>query len=161
MEELDTHDRQIVRLLSGDGRMSYTELAKHTGLSTSAAHQRVRRLEQRGVITGYRAILDLESIGLPMTAFVAISPIDPGDPDDISDRVAHLTAVESCYSVAGDHNYILKVRVANPGALEQLLADLRASAHVTTTTTVVLSVPYENRPPGIREPGTGSGGAEA
>jgi Lrp/AsnC family leucine-responsive transcriptional regulator len=161
VEELDTHDRQIVRLLSGDGRMSYTELAKHTGLSTSAAHQRVRRLEQRGVITGYRAILDLESIGLPMTAFVAISPIDPGDPDDISDRVAHLTAVESCYSVAGDHNYILKVRVANPGALEQLLADLRASAHVTTTTTVVLSVPYENRPPGIREPAADNGGVDA
>jgi len=149
VEDLDAHDRQIVQLLSGDGRMSYTELAKHTGLSTSAAHQRVRRLEQRSVIIGYQAIVNLEAIGLPLTAFVSISPIDPGDPDDISDRVAHLTAVESCYSVAGDHNYVLKVRVASPLALEQLLADLRASAHVTSRTTVVLSVPYENRPPGI------------
>jgi Lrp/AsnC family leucine-responsive transcriptional regulator len=84
-----------------------------------------------------------------MTAFVSISPIDPADPDDIPERVAHLGAVESCYSVAGDHNYVLKVRVASPVALEQLLADLRASAHVTTRTTVVLSVPYENRPPNV------------
>ena len=149
VDSLDAHDRQIVQLLSGDGRMSYTELAKHTGLSTSAAHQRVRRLEQRGIITGYRATVDPQAIGLPMTAFVSISPIDPADPDDIPDRVAHLTAVESCYSVAGDHNYVLKVRVASPASLEQLLADLRASAHVTTRTTVVLSVPYENRPSGV------------
>jgi Lrp/AsnC family leucine-responsive transcriptional regulator len=111
----------------------------------------VRRLEQRGVISDYRAMVDLEAIGLPMTAFVSISPIDPADPDDIPDRVAHLRAVESCYSVAGDHNYVLKVRVASPVALEQLLADLRASAHVTTRTTVVLSIPYENRPPDLGE----------
>lgn len=149
MDELDRHDRQIVQLLGADGRMSYTELAKHTGLSTSAAHQRVRRLEQRGVITAYRAVVNLEAVGLPMTAFVSVSPIDAADPDDIPDRVAHLTAVESCYSVAGDHNYVLKVRVASPVALEQLLADLRASAHVTTRTTVVLSIPYENRSPDV------------
>jgi Lrp/AsnC family leucine-responsive transcriptional regulator len=153
VEELDEHDRQIVHLLGTDGRMSYTEIAKHTGLSTSAAHQRVRRLEQRGVITAYRAVVDLESVGLPMTAFVSISPIDAADPDDIPDRVAHLRAVESCYSVAGDHNYVLKVRVASPLALEQLLADLRASAHVTTRTTVVLSVPYENRAPDVGDLG--------
>ena len=115
VDELDGHDRQIVQLLGADGRMSYTELAKHTGLSTSAAHQRVRRLEQRGVITAYRAIVDLEAIGLPMTAFVSISPIDPADPDDIPDRVAHLRAVESCYSVAGDHNYVLEGAGREPG----------------------------------------------
>ncbi len=149
MDDLDQHDRQIVQLLCDDGRMSYTELAKHTGLSTSAVHQRVRRLEQRGVITGYRASVDLEAIGLPLTAFVSISPIDASDPDDIAERVAHLQAVESCYSVAGDYNYVLKVRVAGPAALEQLLSELRASAHVTTRTTVVLSVPYENRPPAV------------
>lgn len=145
MEELDTHDRQIVQLLSDDGRMSYTDLAKHTGLSTSAVHQRVRRLEHRGVITGYRAVIDPEAIGLPLTAFVSVSPIHPADPDDIAERVAHLRAVESCYSVAGDQNYVLKVRVAGPVALEQLLSDIRASAHVTTRTTVVLSIPYEAR----------------
>lgn len=136
-------------LLATDGRMSYTDLAKATGLSTSAAHQRVRRLEQRGVIKGYAALIDLESVGLPLTAFVSVSPIDPADPDDIADRLAPLSAVEGCYSVAGDQNYVLKVRVASPGALEALLSEIRATAHVTTRTTVVLSVPYEHRPPVI------------
>jgi Lrp/AsnC family leucine-responsive transcriptional regulator len=149
VEDLDDQDRQIVRLLASDGRMSYTDLAKATKLSTSAAHQRVRRLEQRGVIRGYAALVDLESIGLPLTAFISVSPIDPADPDDIADRLLPLAAVEGCYSVAGDQNYILKVRVASPGALELLLGEIRSTAHVTTRTTVVLSVPFENRPPEI------------
>lgn len=149
MEDLDKQDRHIVRLLASDGRMSYTDLAKNTGLSTSAAHQRVRRLEQRGVITGYAALVDLDSVGLPLTAFVSVSPISPADPDDIADLLSPLSAVEGCYSVAGDQNYVLKVRVASPGALETLLSEIRATAHVTTRTTVVLSVPFEHRPPAL------------
>lgn len=129
--------------------MSFTDLAKVTGLSTSAAHQRVRRLEQRGVIRGYAALVDLEAVGLPLTAFISVSPIDPADPDDIADRLAPLSAVEACYSVAGDQNYVLKVRVASPSALETLLGDIRSTAHVTTRTTVVLSVPFENRAPRV------------
>ena len=62
---------QIVRLLLEDGRMSYTDVGKATGLSTSAAHQRVRRLEQRGIIKSYRAVVDVEALGLPLTAFVS------------------------------------------------------------------------------------------
>ena len=82
MEELD---RQIVQLLVKDGRMSYTDLGKATGLSTSAVHQRVRRLEQRGVIRGYAAVVDPEAVGLPMTAFISVKPFDPSAPDDIAD----------------------------------------------------------------------------
>ncbi|GMA22000.1 Lrp/AsnC family transcriptional regulator [Arsenicicoccus piscis] len=67
-------DEQIVELLSKDGRMSYTDLGKATGLSTSAIHQRVRRLEERQVITGYRAVVDPEQAGLPLAAFIAIAP---------------------------------------------------------------------------------------
>jgi len=147
VEDLDEHDRQILRLLGDDGRMSYTDLAKATKLSTSAVHQRVRRLEQRGVIKGYSAIIDIDAIGLPLTAFISVSPIDPADPDDIADRLAPLRAVEGCYSVAGDQNYVLKVRVASPSALEALLSDIRSTAHVTSRTTVVLSIPFEHRPP--------------
>ena len=147
MEDLDEQDRHIIRLLAGDGRMSFTDLAKATSLSTSAAHQRVRRLEQRGVITGYAALVNSEQAGLPLTAFVSVSPIDPADPDDIADKLAPLAAIESAYSVAGDQNYVLKVRVASPGALETLLSEIRSTAHVTTRTTVVLSVPFEHRPP--------------
>ena len=144
MEEID---RRILSLLARDGRMSFTDLARQTGLSVSAAHQRVRRLERRGVIKGYAAVIDPADAGLPLTAFVSIKPFDPAAPDDAPQRLAHLAAIEACHSVAGDENYILKVRVASPADLENLLQEIRGSAGVSTRTTVVLSTPYENRPP--------------
>ena len=146
MEDLD---RQILRLLAGDGRRSYTDLAKDTGLSVSAVHQRVRRLEQRGWLRGYRAVVDADEVGLPLTAFVSIKPIDPAAPDDAPDRLQHLDAIEACHSVAGDESYILKVRVETPAALESLLQEIRAAANVSTRTTVVLSTPFEGRPPAL------------
>ena len=129
--------------------MSFTELARRTGLSVSAAQQRVRRLEQRGVIKGFGAVISAEDIGLPLTAFVSIKPFDPSAPDDSPERLKHLAAIEACHSVAGDANYILKVRVASPGALEDLLQQIRAAANVSTHTTIVLSTPFENRPPNV------------
>jgi Lrp/AsnC family leucine-responsive transcriptional regulator len=146
-------DRQIVDLLARDGRMSFTDLGKATGLSTSAVHQRVRRLEQRGVIRGYAAIVDYDSIGLPLTAFVSIKPIEPSEPDDAPERLAGITEIEACHSVAGEESHILKVRVARPGDLEDLLARIRAAANVSTRTTIVLSTPYETRPPANGRPG--------
>lgn len=125
--------------------MSFTDLGKATGLSTSAVHQRVRRLEQRGVIRGYRAVIDPESLGLPLTAFVSIKAVDPVAEDEAPRRLATIPAVESCYSVAGDEAYILKVRVSSPQALEALLAEIRSVAAVSTRTTVVLSTPFEDR----------------
>jgi Lrp/AsnC family transcriptional regulator, leucine-responsive regulatory protein len=142
-------DRGIVRLLSEDGRRSFTDLSKETGLSVSAVHQRVRRLEQRGVIRGYRAMADPVELGLPLTAFVSIKPIDPSAPDDAPERLAHLREIEACHSVAGDESYILKVRVASPGNLETLLQEIRAAASVSTRTSVVLSTPFEDRPPAL------------
>ena len=146
MEELD---RRIVRTLVRDGRASFTELAKVTGLSVSAVHQRVRRLEQRGVIRGYVALVDASAIELPLTAFISIKPIDPAAPDDAPERLAHLAEIEACHSVAGEESYILKVRVESPSALEELLQDIRAAAGVSTRTTVVLSTAYEARPPKV------------
>ena len=142
MEEID---RQIVQLLLADGRMSYTDLGRATGLSTSAAHQRVRRLEQRGVISGYRAVVDAQALGLPLTAFVSVKPFDPAAPDDVAERLAGLDEIESCHSVAGDENYILKVRVAAPHELEGLLARIRTVANVSTRTTIVLSTAFDGR----------------
>ena len=142
MEDID---REILRLLLADGRMSYTDLGRSTGLSTSAVHQRVRRLEQRGVIKGYTAVVDFDAIGLPLTAFVSVTPLDPAAPDDLPARLADLPEIEACHSVAGSENYILKVRVSTPGALEGLLGRLRTVASVSTRTTIVLSTPFEAR----------------
>jgi Lrp/AsnC family leucine-responsive transcriptional regulator len=140
-------DRAIVAALTADGRLSYTDLAERVGLSVSAVHQRVRRLEQRRVIRGYRAVVDYEALGLPLTAFVAVRPVDPGAPDDAPDKLARLPEIESCYSVAGEDFYLLKVRVASPLELEGLLQRIRSAAGVTHRTTIVLSTPYEGRPP--------------
>ena len=140
MEDLD---RRIVDLLAKDGRISYTDLGKALGMSTSAVHQRVRRLEQRGVVKGYTAKVDHQALGQQITAFISITPIDPAAPDDIPERLHEITAIEECHSVAGDENYILKVRVETPTALEDLIAQVRGAAHVSTRTTVVLSTPWE------------------
>jgi Lrp/AsnC family transcriptional regulator, leucine-responsive regulatory protein len=144
---VDETDRLVVRLLAADGRMSYTELGRATGLSTSAVHQRVRRLEERGVIRGYAAIVDADAAGLPLTAFISVKPVDASQADDTPELLADVPEIESCWSVAGDENYILKVRVAAPGDLEDLLARIRTKAGVSTRTTIVLSTPYERRPP--------------
>ena len=144
---METTDRRIVALLAADGRMALADIARETGLSTSALHQRVRRLERTGVLTGYRAQVDARAIGLPLTAFVSLTPIDPAAPDDVPDRLAGIGEIESCWSVAGAESYVLKVRVAEPADLEELLARIRSVASVATRTTIVLSTPYENRPP--------------
>ncbi len=144
---MEDTDRQIIDLLCRDGRMSLADVARETGLSTSALHQRVRRLEQRGLITGYRAELDYRAVGLPLTAFVSLTPIDPAAPDDVPERLEEISEIESCWSVAGSQAYVLKVRVAEPADLEDLLSRIRAAAHVSTRTTIVLSTAFENRPP--------------
>jgi Lrp/AsnC family leucine-responsive transcriptional regulator len=142
MEDLD---RRLVGLLVADGRMSFTDLGRATGLSTSAVHQRVRRLEERGVITGFTATVSPEALSLPLTALISVTPFDPSAPDDVPERLAHIIEIEDCYSVAGVESYILKVRVSAPGELEDLLGRIRSAANVSTRTTVVLSTPWEGR----------------
>ena len=143
---IESTDRLILSLLAADGRMSFTDLGKATGLSTSAVHQRVKRLEQRGLIKGYGATVDHELLGRSLTAFISITPIDPSQADDYPERLVAIQEIESCWSVAGEESYILKIRVGTPAALEDLLARIRAAANVSTRTTIVLSTPYENRP---------------
>ncbi|MDP3891573.1 Lrp/AsnC family transcriptional regulator [Nocardioides sp.] len=143
--DLEATDRKILELLARDGRMSFTDLGKATGLSTSAVHQRVKRLEQRSLILGYGATINHDEIGLPLTAFISIRPIDPSQPDDSPERLRDIPEIESCWSVAGEESYILKIRVATPTCLEDLLARVRAAANVSTRTTIVLSTPYEGR----------------
>ena len=140
-------DRALLTALARDGRASFTELAELVGLSVSAVHQRVRRLEQRGLITGYHASLDARGVGRRLTAFVAVTPIDAGQPDDVPAKLEHLSEIEACHSVAGVESYMLKVRVASPEALERLLREIRSAAQANTRTTVVLSTFYEDRPP--------------
>ena len=143
---LDERDLAIVSALQEDARATYADVAQRVGLSASAVHDRVRKLEQAGVIKGYRAVVDPERIGLLVTALIAATPLDPRQPDDLPERLADLPEVEDCYSVAGEASYILKVRTRTTGELEDLIRRLREKAGVATRTTVVLSVPFEDRP---------------
>jgi Lrp/AsnC family leucine-responsive transcriptional regulator len=148
-DDLEPIDRAIARELSADGRCSFTDLAERVGLSVSAVHQRVRRLEQRGVILGYAARLDAVAVGLPLSALISLTPIDPAAPDDYPLRLEHIREIESCYSVAGNESYVLLVRVGSPSDLEDLLRRIREAAKVSTHTTVVLSTPFEGRSPAL------------
>ncbi|HEX4360857.1 MAG TPA: Lrp/AsnC family transcriptional regulator [Pseudonocardia sp.] len=141
----DATDKMLAALLVADGRQTLKSLAKATGLSVSAVQARVRRLEADGVIRGYTALVDPEAVGLPLAAFISLTPLDPSYEYEIPDRIAHLTEIESCHSVAGDASFILFVRVATPTALETLIREIRKRANVATRTTVVLQTSFERQ----------------
>jgi len=131
-----------------DARATYADIAARVGLSASSVHERVRKLEAAGVITAYRAVVDPEALGLFVTALIAVTPLDPQQPDDLPERLADLPEVEDCLSVAGEANYILKVRTRSTNHLEELIRRLREKAGVSTRTTIALSIPFEGRPVG-------------
>jgi Lrp/AsnC family leucine-responsive transcriptional regulator len=143
---LDERDVAIVAALQADARATYADVAARVGLSASSVHDRVRKLEAAGVIRAYRAVVDPAAVGLHVTALIAVTPLDPTQPDDLPDRLAEFTEVEDCLSVAGEANYILKVRTRDTRDLEELIRKLREKAGVQTRTTIALSIPFEGRP---------------
>jgi Lrp/AsnC family leucine-responsive transcriptional regulator len=143
---LDDRDRDILAALQEDARATYADIAARIGMSASAVHERVRKLEQAGTIRAYRAVVSPEAIGLFVTALIAATPLDPQQPDDLPERIAEFPEVEDCFSVAGEMNYVLKVRTRTTAELEDLIRRLREKAGVATRTTVALSIPFEGRP---------------
>lgn len=148
---MESLDRKIVLALASDSSQSLADLAASLGIPSSTLHQRVRRLEARGIITGYRAQLDKRQLGLKLNALVSLTPIDPAAPDDIVEKISDIAEIESCWSVAGTESYIVKVSVAEPEELESLLARIRSAGNVSTRTSVILSTAFESRPPAIPE----------
>ena len=144
-DHLDEIDRVLVRELVADGRATLAHLAAIAGLSVSAVQSRVRRLESRGVVSGYTAQINPEAFGNMLSAFVAITPLDPSQPDDAPARLEHIDAIESCHSVAGDESYVLLVRVESARALEDLQQRIRTTANVRTRSTIILQTFYDRR----------------
>jgi Lrp/AsnC family leucine-responsive transcriptional regulator len=141
---MDARDRKILALLERDARLSYADIGTSVGLAASSVHDRVRKLERLGVIRGYRAEIDMEKAGYPITAIVSLA-LRPASPQDIVQRVEEFDLVESCYSVAGDNSYALVVRAPSTKDLETLLDALRSKLEVITRATIVLSTPFEHR----------------
>lgn len=145
-EALDTVDRAIIAALRANARIPYADLARLVGLSGPSVADRVKRLEQIGVITGYHAALDPAAMGLGVVAIVGIEQSDDGDQDKIADHLSDLEEIEDCWFVAGDESFILTVRVADIDALEKSLGRLRKIPGISRThTTVVLSTRFEGR----------------
>jgi Lrp/AsnC family leucine-responsive transcriptional regulator len=142
---MDAIDRKVLAALEQDARLTYAEIAGRVGLAASSVHDRVRKMERAGTIKAYRAELDRDRIGFPITALVSLT-LQPSSTSDIPAKVAELPFVESCYSVAGDYSYVLVARTPSTHDLEQLLDDLRGKLEVITRSTVVLSTPFERRP---------------
>jgi len=143
---VDQRDLEIIAALQEDARATYADIGRRVGLAASSVHDRVRKLERSGAILGYRAVVDPEALGLFVTALIAVTPFDPTQPDDLPERIFDFSEVVDCLSVAGEANYILKVKTRTTGDLESLIQRLREKAEVHTRTTVVLSVPFEDRP---------------
>jgi Lrp/AsnC family leucine-responsive transcriptional regulator len=144
---VDSLDRRIIAALRTNGRVTYADLGRQVGLSASAVHERVGKLETAGVITGYHAVVDPRAVGLGVTALVSIHPTDTADDEDVADALGGLPEIESCYRVAGDEAFIVKVRVADVDAFEKALNRLRRIPGVARTrSTIVLSTRFEGRP---------------
>ncbi|GAA2518062.1 Lrp/AsnC family transcriptional regulator [Rarobacter incanus] len=142
-EVIDQVDRAIIEVLTADGRATLAKLSDKTGLSVSAVQSRVQKLERRGIIAGYRAVVDHEALGTPISAFVSVTPLDYSQQSQIPARLAEIAGVMSCYSIAGAPSYMLLVRTQSPSHLEDLLNTIHASVPVSTQTTLILQAYFE------------------
>ncbi|HEX6073976.1 MAG TPA: Lrp/AsnC family transcriptional regulator [Micromonosporaceae bacterium] len=150
---MDAIDGRIVELLRLNARLSYAELGRRVGLSAPAVHDRVGKLEASGVLRGYHAMADPEAIGLGVTALVGIIQTDNSELDDVAGALSDLAEVESCYFLAGEESFLVKVRVATMADLERLIVRLnRLPGVARTRTTVALSTKWEGRPQPGRYP---------
>ena len=143
---MDAVDRQLIQALRENGRASYAELGRLVGLSGPSVTDRINRLEQAGIIIGYRATVNPASLGLGVTALIGLQLSDAADHEDVALRLRDLSEVEDCWFIAGDDSYMLKVRMADVDGLESIVKRLSGTRGVARTrTTVVLSTKWENR----------------
>ncbi|MGH3386052.1 MAG: Lrp/AsnC family transcriptional regulator [Nocardioidaceae bacterium] len=143
---LDDVNRRILAALTEDPRLSASELARRVGMSAPAVRERVSRLEQAGVIRGYRIDVDPAAIGLPVAAWVRIRP-GPGQLPKIADLAARTPEVSECHRISGEDCFLLKVHVSAIEALEQVLD--RFLIHGQTTSSFIVSSPVPPRPPSV------------
>jgi Lrp/AsnC family leucine-responsive transcriptional regulator len=143
---MDAVDRQLLDALRAHARASWAELGRQIGLSGPSVQERVKRLEERGVISGYRAVLAAPQVGLGVSALIGLIQGDDVESEDVADQLRDVPEVEDCWYVAGEENFVVKVRARDVAALEAVVAKLRRLPGVSRTrTTVVLSTRWEGR----------------
>jgi Lrp/AsnC family leucine-responsive transcriptional regulator len=140
---LDAVSWRILCELQDNARLSFSELGRRVGLTPPAVAERVRRLEDAGIITGYRLELNVERLGLPLMAFVRVASRSPQTAAEVRRGVADLPEVLECHHVTGEDCYVLKVAVQSVRHLEALLERLLRFGN--TTTSIVISTPVARR----------------
>lgn len=138
---LDGYDLQIVKQLANQGRTTWAELGAILGLSAPAAADRVRRLEERGIIKGYTALLDPEAVGCGVTAFILVTLEHPRYRSTFLEKIQEMEEIQECHHIAGEGDYLLKVRCFSLSYLEVIVSEqIKGMSGVfKTSTTIVLS----------------------
>lgn len=146
-DRLSPNDLRILAMLQRDGRASYAELGAAAAMSAPSAHDRVKRLEARGIVQGYTAVVDAASVGYGILAFSRIRQAPGTSTTDLTTDFATIPEIEDCHHVAGEADYLLKVRAADTTDLERVMRRIQGITHVyTTETDIVFSTAFEGRP---------------
>jgi Lrp/AsnC family leucine-responsive transcriptional regulator len=140
---MDITDHKIIEMLQTDGRISMKDLGKIVGLTSPAVSERVKRLEEAGIITGYKAVVNPEKLNKIIKAFITVGL--PGDKyKDFLELAENRNSIIECHHITGDDCLVLKVIVKNMDELEKLIDDIKALGR--TKTSVILSTPIETKP---------------
>ena len=140
---LDAIDHQIISTLSTDGRITFAELGRQTNLSSPAVAERVKRLEQAGVITGYRAEIDPRALGYQLTAIVRVKPA-VRQLSKIAELAQEIPEISECHRITGEDCFLVKVHAASVPDLEELLDQFLTYGQ--TVSSIVVSTPVPPRP---------------
>lgn len=142
---MDTLDSKAIQALANRGRMSWADLAQELGLSAPAAAERVRKLEEAGIIRGYAALVNASALGYGLVAFIEVIFGKTRHRKGFRKAIQQMPEVLECHHIAGEADYLLKVLARDPSHLDQLVGDrLRGIPGVLRTrTTVVLSTQKE------------------
>jgi len=143
-DKLDAIDTQLLEILQARGRTKRNELAEAVKLSIPAVSERLRKLEERGIIRGFHALVDGRKIGLGLTAFISITTESSTFYSKIIDRALMQSEILECHAITGDGSHLLKIKTENTVTLEKLLSKIQSWPGVLNTrTSVVLSSPKE------------------
>lgn len=143
---LDPLDARILLIMTADARTSTAELARAVGMSPPSVSERVRRLEEAGVIKGYHAVVDPKALGLPIAAWLRVRPL-PGKLAKVAEILDGLDAVVECDRITGEDCFIARAHVASVEDLESLIDEI--IPYATTNTSIIQSSPVKRRPPRI------------
>ncbi|MEM7568142.1 MAG: Lrp/AsnC ligand binding domain-containing protein, partial [Pseudomonadota bacterium] len=138
--DLDPFDRSIISVLQDEGRLSVTALAERVGLSKTPTQGRLKRLQERGVIRGFRAVVNHALLGRDHIAFTEVKLTDTREEalSAFNDAVRKVSEIESCHMIAGAFDYLLKVRTRDIAAYRRVLGErISALPHVASTSTYV------------------------